>query len=122
MLWNLKESSIKVGDSSIDYAVFGRGEAPFVILPGLSLRDVKGAGPGLALMYRSFAKDFRVYVFDKKADIAPGTTIADLARDTAQAMISLGIRDACLLGVSLGGMIAQEIAAAFLLIAQKSKL
>lgn len=110
MFWNLKESSIAVGDSKIDYAVFGKGKKPLVIIPGLSLRDVKGAGAGLALMYRIFAKDFRVYVIDKKSDIREGCNVSDLAKDTADAMRSLEITDACILGVSLGGMIAQEIA------------
>ncbi len=110
MFWNLKESSVAVGDSKIDYAVFGKGKKPLVIIPGLSLRDVKGAGAGLALMYRIFAKDFRVYVIDKKSDISEGCTVSDLAKDTADAMRSLEITDACILGVSLGGMIAQEIA------------
>ena len=110
MFWNLKESSVPMKNGTVDYAVFGSGDKPFVIIPGLSLRDVKGAGAGLAVMYRMFAKDYRVYVIDKNADIPEGCTVADLAKDTADAMISLGIADACVMGVSLGGMIAQEIA------------
>ena len=111
MLWNLRESSVAVGGSRVDYAVFGKGERPFIIIPGLSLRDVRGAGAGLAWMYRRFAGDYRVYVLDKKADIHEGCTVADLAQDTVDAMQALGIGKASLLGVSLGGMIAQEIAA-----------
>lgn len=95
---------------SIDYAAFGREDKPFVIIPGLSLRDVKGAGAGLALMYRMFAKEYRVYVIDKKSNIPEGCTVADLAEDTAAAMNALGITNACVMGVSLGGMIAQELA------------
>ena len=110
MFWNLKESSVKIGDGYIDYAVFGKGRTPLVIIPGLSLRDVKGAGAGLALMYRMFAKEYRVYVIDKKSDIADSCTVADLAEDTAFVMQALEIRDACVFGVSLGGMIAQELA------------
>ena len=110
MFRKLKESTILLDTGSIDYAVFGSGDKPFVILPGLTLRDVKGAGAGLALMYRQFAKEYRVYVIDKKSDIPEGCTAADLAEDTAAAMRALGITDACLMGVSLGGMIAQEIA------------
>lgn len=110
MFWNLREASIPVGNSKIDYAVFGSGTIPLVIIPGLSLRDFKGAGAGLALMYRLFAKDYRVYVIDKKSDIPEGCTVASLAEDTAAAMHTLGITDVCMLGVSLGGMIAQELA------------
>ena len=113
MLWNLKESSVSVRGGSICYAVFGKGKAPLVILPGLTLRDVKGAGAGLAWMYRRFAKDYRVYVLDKNTDIPDGFTVADLAEDAAAAMQALHIADACVLGVSLGGMIAQELAIAY---------
>ena len=110
MFWNLKEDSVRVGDSYVDYAVFGKGSKPMVIIPGLTLRDVKGAGFGLALMYRRFAADYRVYIIDKKADIADGCTVANLATDTAAVMDSLGITEAFVFGVSLGGMIAEEIA------------
>ncbi len=110
MLWKLQESTIPLEGGTVDYAVFGCGDKPFVIIPGLSLRDVKGAGAGLALMYRTFVKEYRVYVIDKKSSIPEGCTVADLAEDTAAAMTALGITDACVMGVSLGGMIAQEIA------------
>ena len=110
MFWNLKEASVRVGDSYVDYAVFGKGSKPMVIIPGLTLRDVKGAGVGLALAYRRFAADYRVYIIDKKADISEGCTVSDLASDTIAVMDSLGITEAFVFGVSLGGMIAQEIA------------
>lgn len=110
MFRNLKESTVSLDTGTVDYAVFGSGNQPFVIIPGLSLRDVKGAGAGLAVMYRRFAKEYRVYVIDKNARIPEGCTVADLAKDTAAAMTALGITDACVMGVSLGGMIAQELA------------
>ena len=110
MFWNLKESSVEVGKSRVDYAVFGNGKKPMVIIPGLSLRDVKGAGFGLALMYRTFARDYRVYVIDKKNDIEENCTVSDLANDTAIVMQALGIENAYVLGVSLGGMIAEVLA------------
>ena len=110
MLWNLKEASVPVGGSTVDYAAFGTGKTPLVIIPGLSLRDVRGAGAGLALMYRRLARDFRVYVIDKASDIPEGCTVGDLVQDTAAVMEALDISDACVFGVSLGGMIAQELA------------
>ena len=110
MLWHLTEASVPLASGRIDYAAFGRGSAPLVLLPGLTLRDVRGAGAGLALMYRQFARDYRVYIFDKNAVIPDGCTVADLADDTAAAMEALGITDAAVFGVSLGGMIAEELA------------
>ena len=55
MFYNLKESSLQLDNTSLDYAVFGKGAKPLVIIPGLTLRDVKGAGWSLAYMYRIFA-------------------------------------------------------------------
>ncbi len=110
MFWKLHEGSVPLGTGKIDYAVFGCGTVPLVMIPGLSLRDVKGAGAGLAIMYRRFAKEYRVYVIDKKSDIPEDCTVTSLADDTAAAMQALGINGACVLGVSLGGMIAQELA------------
>lgn len=105
-----KFHTVTVGSTSVDCAAFGKGVKPLVILPGLSVRDVKGAGPALALMYRSFGKKYRVYVFDKPRHVPEGCSIGDIATMTAGAMSELGIRDAHILGVSMGGMIAQKIA------------
>lgn len=109
-MYNLKEDSVVVGNTTMDYAVFGYGERPLVIIPGLSLRDVRGAGFGLALTYRKFVKDFRIYVIDKKNDVPEGYTVKDIADDTVAAMRSLGVEKADVYGVSLGGMVAQYIA------------
>ena len=86
MFRNLKESAVSLDTGTVDYAVFGRGETPFVIIPGLSLRDVRGAGAGLAMMYRMFAEEYRVYVIDKKSAIPEGCTVADLAAGQALAI------------------------------------
>ena len=110
MLWRLKEATLTVGNGTLDYAAFGNGKQPLVILPGLSLRDVRGAGAGLAWMYRIFARKYRVYVLDKKEDIPERYTVRDLAEDTAEAMKQLGLAEACVIGISLGGMIAQYLA------------
>ena len=110
MLFNTKEGSVKINDNSIDYVSFGRGKKPLVIIPGLSLNRVKGAGLSLAYMYRIFAKDYRVYVFDRKEIIKEGYTIKEIAKDTADVMKTLGISEAYVFGVSQGGMIAQYLA------------
>lgn len=110
MFYNLKESRVPIRDGFVHYAAFGKGEKPLVILPGLTLRDVKGAGAGLALMYRIFSKDFRVYVLDKNTSIKEKCTVRDLANDTMETMRTLGISNADVFGVSLGGMIAQALA------------
>lgn len=94
----------------MDYARFGKGSKTLVIIPGLNLRGVKGAAIPLAFMYRIFAKDYTVYIFDRKADIPEGFTVEDIANDVALAMNALEISSADIFGVSQGGMIAQYLA------------
>lgn len=108
-----KFHTVTVGRTTVDCAAFGKGKKPLLILPGLSVKDVKAAGPALALMYREFGKKYRVYVMDKPRHMDEGGGIADIARMTAGAMQALDIEDAFVLGVSMGGMIAQQLAMDF---------
>lgn len=110
MLYQTTEGRLSLGDTFMDYAAFGSGKRVMLLIPGLNLRGVKGAGLSLAWMYRLFAKDYRVYVLDRKEKIAPGCTIWDLAEDVAEAMVQLNIPCADVVGVSQGGMIAQALA------------
>ena len=80
------------------------------MIQGLNTRGIKGAALSLAYMYRIFAKDFTVYLFDRRPDVYEGITVRDMADDIAEAMDALGLRDACVLGVSQGGMIGQYLA------------
>lgn len=111
MLYGAKESMLKInGTASLRYASFGRGERPLVIIPGLSLRSIKGMAVPLAYMYRAFAKNFKVFVFDRRDDVPEGFTVSDIADDTAEAMRVLGIKSADVIGISQGGMAAQYLA------------
>jgi pimeloyl-ACP methyl ester carboxylesterase len=62
-------------------------------------------------MYRIFAEDYTVYAFSRKNDLPQGYTTRDMARDQAAALDTLGIRRADIFAVSMGGMIAQWLAA-----------
>lgn len=98
--------------TNTEYIRFGTGKRILVMLPGLgdSLRSLKGTALPFALMYRMFAKDYTVYAFSRKLDLAPGTTTREMARDLANAMDGLDINQADVFGVSMGGMIAQHLA------------
>ena len=96
----------------MDYIRFGTGGRVFVMLPGLGdgLKTVKGTAAPMAWMYRCFAKEFTVYMFSRKEPLPAGYTTRDMAADLAAGMAELGIEKAAVLGVSMGGMIAQWLA------------
>lgn len=110
MFYNAKDYTLKTSKIEIDYACFGYGNKNLILIPGLSLRGVKGAALSLAYMYRIFAKEYRVYVFDKRNNLPNNYTIEDLANDLAYVMEELHIEKADVFGVSQGGMIAQYLA------------
>ncbi len=110
MIFSVKEQKLQLPGMQIDTIVFGTGSKSLILIQGLNTNGIKGAGLSLAWMYRLFAKNYRVYLFDRRPDIPEGMTGREMARDVALAMDALGIHGADVLGVSQGGMIAQYLA------------
>lgn len=112
MLLNAKNGAVTIGDTEMDYISFGKGRGILIILPGLGdgLTTVKGMAISMAMVYRMYAKDYKVYVFSRKNHLTEGYSTRDMAKDQAAAMKILGITKAKVLGVSQGGMIAQYLA------------
>ena len=115
MFYNAKNCNVMIGDTDMDYISFGNGDKNLIIIPGLgdSLKSVKGTAFTFSLMYRLFAKDFKVYVFSRKNRIEQGYSTRDMATDLATVIKQLGIRKASIMGISQGGMIAQYLAIDF---------
>lgn len=109
-MMNVKEGTLKLTHTELDYISFGKGPKPLLMIQGLNTRGIKGAGYSLALMYRLFAKDYKVWLFDRRRDVFDGITIREMAADTAAAMDALNIKNADVLAVSQGGMIGQYLA------------
>ncbi len=107
-----KNGCISIGDTDMYYISFGSGEKKLVVLPGLSdgLATVKGKALLLSSAYKKFFKDYTVYMFSRKNRMPEGYSIRNMADDQVRVMKDLGIDQACLLGVSQGGMIAQYMA------------
>lgn len=110
MLYHAKEQTLTLSDLEMDYISFGCGTKPLIMIQGLNTRTINGAALSLAWMYRIFAKDYKVYLFDRRKNIHSNITVRELASDIAIAMDTLGLSNADVFGVSQGGMIAQHLA------------
>ena len=110
MLYGLKTGSIDINNTTMDYAEFGKGTTPIIIIPGLTLKGVRGSEFPLMYEYHIFAKEYRVYVFDKRNIVPDGFTVRDLSEDIFYCIKKLNIPSAHIFGVSLGGMIAIDLA------------
>jgi pimeloyl-ACP methyl ester carboxylesterase len=91
------------------YREHGQGE-PLVMVQGFG-----GGHEGWFFQTRAFREHFRVVVFDNrgigKTERSPSPyTIESMAQDTVGLMDALGIERAHVLGMSLGGIVAQEVA------------
>lgn len=107
-----KNGCLALPDGRVDYIRFGSGAKSLVMLPGVGdgLKTVKGMALPFALLYRSLAKDFTVYVFSRRRNLPAGMTTRDMAAELNRAMEALGLHAAAVVGVSQGGMIAQWLA------------
>jgi 3-oxoadipate enol-lactonase len=100
---------VGVGEISMYYVEAGQGE-PLVLVMGLGADHL-----AWGFQFPAFAERYRVIAFDNRgagqtdAPDHPYTTPM-MAEDTLRLMDALGIERAHVLGVSMGGMIAQEIA------------
>ena len=110
MFYGAKSGSVPIGDTWMHYVTFGQGEQPLIMLPGLSdgLKTVEGQALQLAFYFRDYLKDFKVYVFSRKEKMSPGYTTKGMSRDLRIALEYLGMDRVFLMGVSQGGMIAQQ--------------
>lgn len=113
MFSGAKNGRIPLLGTTMDYVSFGNGKRALVLIPGLGdgLKTVRGMALPVSVMYRDFAREYRVYVFSRKNQMEPGCSTENMAADVKAAMDVLGIEKADMVGVSLGGMIAQQFAA-----------
>ena len=110
-----KGKTLYLNKKSMDYVTFGKGKQPLVIIPGLGdgLQTVKGKAQLFSLSYRLLAKHYKIYVFSRINELRQGYTTRDMAADVAEAMETLNLDTAYVMGISQGGMIAQWLVADF---------
>jgi len=103
---------LAVGENELHYERAGSGE-PLLMIQGMSGTHVAWGEPFLVPLRESFD----VIAFDNRgiglsAPIEGPFTIVEMAEDAAGMMDELGIESAHVVGISMGGMIAQELALA----------
>ena len=99
----------EIGDLSLYYEIIGQGE-PLVM--------IRGVGSNVDHWYDqvpALSQKFRLLVFDNRgiarsSDPGGPFSIGDMAADTIALMDAVGIKKAHVLGYSMGGMVAQEMA------------
>ncbi|HET8814429.1 MAG TPA: alpha/beta fold hydrolase [Solirubrobacterales bacterium] len=102
----------EIRGTELHYKRSGEGE-PLLLIQGMSGTHLSWGEPLLGLLEESF----EVVVFDHRgiglsAPFDGPLTIAEMAADTAELLDRLEIERAHVVGISMGGMIAQELALA----------
>ncbi|HUB35537.1 MAG TPA: alpha/beta hydrolase [Solirubrobacteraceae bacterium] len=102
----------QVGEIELDYDRAGAGE-PLLAIMGMSGTKVHWGQPFL----ESLRRDFELVVYDHRgvgssSRLHGPLTIAQLAQDAARLLDALELHSAHVLGISMGGMVAQELALA----------
>jgi pimeloyl-ACP methyl ester carboxylesterase len=104
--------TVELSATELNYERSGSGE-PLLLIQGMGGTHVSWGRPFAALLER----DFEVIAFDNRgmglsSRVAGAFTIAEMAADTAELLAALELESAHVLGISMGGMIAQELALA----------
>ncbi|HEX6709043.1 MAG TPA: alpha/beta fold hydrolase [Rubrobacter sp.] len=91
-------------NTSIDYDISGKGP-PLLLIGGL------GFGRwGFFKQVPALSRQFRTITFDVRGERRLENGVADLMEDVVALLDHLGVRKAHVLGTSLGGFVAQELA------------
>ena len=100
-----------LSDQGVDYVTFGRGDKVLVIITGLSLQGLSDMSDlAIYSLFYRYAKEYKVYIFDRKDHIEEGISIENIADDLYHSLQELHIANASIIGMSQGGMIAQLFA------------
>jgi pimeloyl-ACP methyl ester carboxylesterase len=103
---------VELPGTELHYERAGAGE-PLLLIQGMSANHLAWGRPFASLL----EQHFEVIAFDNRGmglsrPVTEAFSIAEMAADTAGLLEALGIESAHVLGISMGGMIAQELALA----------
>ncbi len=124
----MKIETVKLRDFEMDFFKFGNPENPkIVVIPGVSLKSVMPSADFIKAAFKKLSDNYEVYVIDRRknfptanslnsfnSDSADSSylsyTVHEMAKDTAEVLKKLNLKNVNLVGVSQGGMISQYIA------------
>lgn len=104
------EQHIELDGTYMNVIKFGNGSKNLAVIAGVSLTGLEGMGEALENALSIFAKNFTVYVFDRKKVLPTGYTIEDMANDIYRCLKIMGVEKTSVYGASQGGMIGQVMA------------
>ena len=104
--------SIITNDLDVDYLSFGNKDKCLIIIPGLGdgFTTVKKMCFLYYLKYRKIISKYKVLIISRRNNISECFSTEDMADDIVKMMDILNIKSANILGISQGGMIAQQLA------------
>ena len=106
-----KTVTISTPCAKVECAIFGNGKRPLVILPGIFTKSLMPFAQGVADRYHKILDGYKIYLLDRPLNPPQNCGANFLAQAAAEALDSLGIKCACGVGISAGGIAAQALAA-----------
>jgi pimeloyl-ACP methyl ester carboxylesterase len=94
---------------------FGEGKEKIVIFPLINdaLFSVREVGWYFRNLFSPLCRDYNIYVIGRKRRLPVGYSTSEMARDYAKVFENADFGQVYLIGISLGGMIAQNFAHAY---------
>ena len=108
---NPATQTISTPSAQCECAIFGSGKRPLVILPGIFTKSLMPFAQGVADRYQKFLDGYKVYLLDRPLNPSADCDAVFLAKAAAEALDTLGVKGACVVGISAGGIAAQALAA-----------
>uniref|UniRef100_UPI00350E5963 alpha/beta fold hydrolase n=1 Tax=Fibrobacter succinogenes TaxID=833 RepID=UPI00350E5963 len=60
---------IRTDGFEMEYAQFGNGAKPLVVIPGLAIKSVMKSAASLQVQYKMFAEGYTLYFFDRRKNV-----------------------------------------------------